>query len=67
MPDVMTPDSMVSKLDSLESKENEGTVTDEEKDVRFRHQCSATRVCVLERGDRCLWNTLRVLISSDNL
>lgn len=48
----MTPDSMVSKLDNLESKENEGTVTDEERDVRFKHQCSAMRG--LERGDQCL-------------
>lgn len=60
MPDVMTPDSMVSKLDSLESKENEGMVTDEERDVSFfvhsvafflstggvfqKLQCSAIRV-----------------------
>ncbi|CAN0131795.1 unnamed protein product, partial [Ascophyllum nodosum] len=33
MPDVMSPESMVSKLDELENKENDGTITDEEKDT----------------------------------
>lgn len=59
MPDVMTPDSMVSKLDTFEGMA-EDQVTQEDRDVshefccfNYSRKCVLISVCVGFRRDNC--------------